>query len=151
MSHRSLLKSSHANLCLPQRKSVHWWFVAHKRWPTNAWRGIRRRARDGRVQQRKCLTFLSFSCLLEGGEKEGGQQGEGRDMFRPRPNNKELHKERHFCSHSFTFTAHYSLQRNILSSVHVTHRTLSSQGRRFLWKTTTWICLTLFSCGFVCF
>lgn len=110
----------HVILCLPERRSVHW-FVAHRHSPTNGGSGNRRRPRDGRVQQRKCLTFLSFSRLLEGGEKEGGQQGEGRDMFRPRPNNKELHKQRHFCSHSFTFTVHYSLQPDILSSVHITH------------------------------
>lgn len=133
----------HVILCLPQRKECTLVCGRISNRPTNGWCWIRRRTGDGRVQQRKCLTFLSFSRLLEGGEKEGEQQGEGRDMFRPRPNNKELHKQRHFRSHSFTFTVHYSLHGNILSSVHVTHSVLSSQGRRFLWKTTTWKCLTL--------
>lgn len=48
---------------------------------------------DGRVQREKYFTFLSFSCSLKAEQKKESTRQRGRNMFRPRPNNKELHTQ----------------------------------------------------------
>lgn len=59
------------------------------------WSQIGKCAVDGRVQRWKCLTFLSFSGSLKVERKRESARQRGRNMFRPRPNNKELHKHTH--------------------------------------------------------
>lgn len=109
------------------------------------WSQISKCAVDGRVQQEKYFTFLSFSCPLKAEQKKESTQQRGRNMFRPRPNNKELH-----TSHSFAFTGHYSQQPDVSSStymycsLHCVHIWEAFSLTAFLWlsvgplKVTNW-------------
>lgn len=57
------------------------------------WSQISKSTGNGRVQRWKYLTFLSFSRSLKAEWKRESTRQRERNMFRPRPNNKELHKQ----------------------------------------------------------
>lgn len=96
------------------------------------------------------FNILIIQLPAKGGETEGEQQGEGRDMFRPRPNNKELHK------HTDTYTvtpSHSGCITHCSPMFHPAHILLTTQCHHkggVHWKTTAWKHLTLFLCLCVC-
>lgn len=98
----------------------------------------------GRVKIWKCLTFLSFSCF-----RKAKREREGRDMFRPRPNNKRLHTESVTPLHSQCIT-HFRPM--LHPAACITHSAVSSQKRRFslegqqlgnIWHSPVVVCVCL--------
>lgn len=118
----------------------------------SGWSGISCSTVDGACSTLKMFNILIIQLPVKGGEmqREREQQGEGRDMFRPRPNNKGLHKP---CTHTLTVTpSHSQCITHCSLMLYQAHILLTTQchpeGRCFLCKTTGWKPLTLL-CGCV--
>lgn len=95
------------------------------------------------------FNILIIQLPAKGGETEGERQREGRDMFRPRPNNKELHKH----SDTYTVTPSHSqwiTHRSPMFHPYITHNTVSTQGRHVQWMTAACKHLKLFLWMHVC-
>lgn len=118
----------------------------------SGWSGISCSTVDGACSTLKMFNILIIQLPVKGGEmqREREQQGEGMDMFRPRPNNKGLHKP---CTHTLTVTpSHSQCITHCSLMLHQAHILLTTQchpeGRCFLAGNLWHFCVVVCDCVF---